>query len=1637
MLQVGLREMRGIAFALLLAVILSAPLSAQTLTVGQPTPGVCPVNPVLSYMDVLLDPHNTQATVFVYNISTNFVKNPVANGLIFRVDLTDAAHPTVCWTGTDAAGHANFTYDPNVEGCLDYWYIFCPQYHGSPGEPIASDKNMCLNGTGLPDGVITGTMQPCGGGSTPVDYSAIYLASHNELYFCNQVPKDFGPLCWPLMLIFGLLIGASFLLGRNPFMAFDMSSPRFNRGRQYTMRVQQHSFDLLGYAFAAQSAATTSGAIGGKVRLLLTGKGDLVDANGEKIGNLDKAGNIRDENSKIIGKMVDGKAIATESDGTVKTDGKGNRYMLGAGGSIAGAINDKNQLLKINEEGKVVDWTGKEATRPWKNEVIGTFDAEGKLKMASGETVRAADTRASDLGWGRFGPISGLTTLVGMAVTPLMKGIFPDEAGKKDLADADIQVDRRKPGPGGAVLVDARGNTVGESFAVNAEGQPEKGSFPLGKTPGIPDTNRPGGASETTSETIYRPFAVEKSNAQSASLFTATNIFALFRIFSDEPWSLDHLSKKDRDVMDGWEKKGNELTSADGKVIGVLSKDGKTVLNKGVTIGTYDSAKQAIVGNDRKVLGSGLALGKAVDKNGTGYSYFENWGRALSLVWATYSEKFEVTFLSERADATFWDHTKAAIRSIYKLYTTITEFSTYSKAFSKGVGFMENFNNKNTIMSFPGSNVSYGTFVSYFDPSFVGGAGLPYGLNVLEPLFSQVRDRADLMLASSPDATYAQGYAIRNGDGSVVMFMLNPNGTYSATDGAGAPISDYQLKNSKTIIQDEGTRNAIAEVVGKKGAPAKYGDMTTGQILKKIVSDNNPTLAPDEISKIIAPAYAKIGLDGKFSMVDASDYKAALARQENYVTARRQLLEDVNRFAPGMSMSLEDRNRIDKATEVLTSRRQDKSLDALAETLDAYGDLEGRQKGAIGKNIAADMLALHEAGTIELDSKALDRLQAVRDGKKESDGSPVELTRRDIYGSEGADRSTRAGILGQVNELHNLRETELEYKQAQMVGVQVQNLAREAETLHYVRENVGSESTAAEYAKYQTYAATELEARQAYSMLSEMGRNGPIGKAMEYMAESDAAARQKMKEDVASQFSEVSASVIRLPEGSAEYYAAVETGKQLNNTIHIMELVDKREAPENLSRELQEIAAVERANRVLVDRVENRISSMNSASELLYSSSKLGISPDAVLPVLKAVQDNLRSVDPERKLTEDQAKYEREEDDRRAGVLKNMIAALVSVDSSLPHEGYRPKPELTNALGDALNNSAHYIDNVGKKGEADAELAFSQSYGKAVIEMMNSRDYAETAWDKTEAQRMMNDATSKVQDETGKLKGEDREKVIESFNSWVDTFADRERLAYATSEDYLNLQMKKELDAVRFSAYYMRNPEQEKLEAQDIYGRTGRLMAPMPWETYHGYLYGDQQVAMPEAWKPGEPAPEKIHAPEFSKPELSGPEMKPLTTPQPAPDYMSKLNEYKKSTGDESNYYAYKAYEVTQNVINRDRQKAVELMQEQGWLDKDWKVGDALSEAQATVLFTATRDAYRDKEAHTFDAYRKYENVDEAAKAVYDPETGKSEIAADLAKTKKNEKWYAEGNEYARKLVGSIYRPGEQEEPAMRKIKKS
>jgi hypothetical protein len=350
----------------------------------------CAVIPTVpSYTDITLDPDNpagAQMSVFVYNLSKDdYIKTPLPDALVFMVNLTDKENIRMCYAKTGANGRLAFNYDPQFPGCLDYWFIFCPLSAAAGSDAAAlTARKTCLDSTRLENGIIDAIPTPCDTENPPsgIKNYPEHILSHNVFYICNKVAKDYAPLCWPLMLILGLLLGASFAVGRNPFQMFDMSSPRLARGRQYQARVQNKNFDLLTYVAGAAGGVMT---VKSDVKSIKTG--GLLGPMKSMLGMDPKRGDKQEQKrqDRLDKKNGSPKALAPATpkaasfDDSAPSGGKG-------GGQGTGQVAQANQTVKSGGPGSGTSTPGKlERMAPMQSRVIDTGSQAPKILMPSGK----------------------------------------------------------------------------------------------------------------------------------------------------------------------------------------------------------------------------------------------------------------------------------------------------------------------------------------------------------------------------------------------------------------------------------------------------------------------------------------------------------------------------------------------------------------------------------------------------------------------------------------------------------------------------------------------------------------------------------------------------------------------------------------------------------------------------------------------------------------------------------------------------------------------------------------------------------------------------------------------------------------------------------------------------------------------------------------------------------------------------------------------------------------------------------------------------------------------------------------------------------------------------------------------------
>ncbi len=180
----------------------------------------------------------------------------------------------------------------------------------------------------------SGTMELPPPTGVTFDHTDNSMASSSVRY-CSQGSVGFSalqPLCAPLMLLFGLLMGAMFILGRSPFSFFDISTkPRFSRGGQYQMRrmtksdlssqiMQQAAQGLASYAMSAGMGAAEKKIAG-------SGKTALKNATAGQTGATDAKGAAAD--TAVAPKAAEKPAEGSKLTGLVNLVGKVGRMLDG------------------------------------------------------------------------------------------------------------------------------------------------------------------------------------------------------------------------------------------------------------------------------------------------------------------------------------------------------------------------------------------------------------------------------------------------------------------------------------------------------------------------------------------------------------------------------------------------------------------------------------------------------------------------------------------------------------------------------------------------------------------------------------------------------------------------------------------------------------------------------------------------------------------------------------------------------------------------------------------------------------------------------------------------------------------------------------------------------------------------------------------------------------------------------------------------------------------------------------------------------------------------------------------------------------------------------------------------------------
>ncbi|MBM3229692.1 hypothetical protein FJZ26_04640, partial [Candidatus Parvarchaeota archaeon] len=339
-------------------------------------PNLCPIPQFNSYLMAFVSTETS--TVDAYSFYDNgSARVPLAGEPIYVIkrNPNDNSITSICKDKSDAQGKISTTFDPNAANCTQFTFLHCID---STSDWLLRD---CISNESVrridPSYVVQISNPPyalfqripsCSGAAYTLPLPKNYSSAVAETQYCNPNKASAKEaLCWPILLIFGLLVGAMFAIGRNPLHSFDLSAPRFDRGRQYQMRNMNVSFQvtpILGIAFEAAGLQTSDGKgdkktdkmedAGFSVGNVFSGIGtrllnavmantlgikpekreDVKDENGNVVGTKDKKGNVFGLDGKQVG-TVDKKGDVKNLKGEL-VGGLGTANIFSGAGAFKG-----------------------------------------------------------------------------------------------------------------------------------------------------------------------------------------------------------------------------------------------------------------------------------------------------------------------------------------------------------------------------------------------------------------------------------------------------------------------------------------------------------------------------------------------------------------------------------------------------------------------------------------------------------------------------------------------------------------------------------------------------------------------------------------------------------------------------------------------------------------------------------------------------------------------------------------------------------------------------------------------------------------------------------------------------------------------------------------------------------------------------------------------------------------------------------------------------------------------------------------------------------------------------------------------------------------------------------------------------
>jgi hypothetical protein len=217
---------------------------------------------------ISMDDENNRAEALVYyeNYTADEPRIPVTDSIVFIYVMPSVGENELLRTYTDDEGRAPFDFSSyaiaGAEERITYVFrfIYCPFcYPGASGYPCGFDE--CMKFAGIETAYESPDDVPLASGvEVPSELNeGIFLPSSRSVTYVPPPPEATGAttpaFCLPLVLIFALLGGALYYTGRNPFAAFNISTPRVSRHIRYTPTGRGYSLSARYVMSSIKSAA--------------------------------------------------------------------------------------------------------------------------------------------------------------------------------------------------------------------------------------------------------------------------------------------------------------------------------------------------------------------------------------------------------------------------------------------------------------------------------------------------------------------------------------------------------------------------------------------------------------------------------------------------------------------------------------------------------------------------------------------------------------------------------------------------------------------------------------------------------------------------------------------------------------------------------------------------------------------------------------------------------------------------------------------------------------------------------------------------------------------------------------------------------------------------------------------------------------------------------------------------------------------------------------------------------------------------------------------------------------------------------------------------------------------------------------